>query len=56
MLLVWALDCLERCRIEPTLRVMHQLRERGVQVVSVQEPWTDASGELGELLTAVIHL
>jgi DNA invertase Pin-like site-specific DNA recombinase len=30
VLLVWALDRLERCRIEPTLRVMRQLRERGV--------------------------
>ena len=54
VLLVWALDRLERGGIEPTLRVMRQLRERGVQVVSVQEPWTDASGEMGELLTAVM--
>jgi putative DNA-invertase from lambdoid prophage Rac len=54
VLLVLALDRLERGGIEPTLRVMRQLRERGVQVVSVQEPSTDASGELGELLTAVM--
>ena len=54
VLLVWALDRLERGGIEPTLRVMRQFRERGVQLVSVQEPWTDASGEMGELLTAVM--
>ena len=54
VLLVWALDRLERGGIEPTLRVMRQFRERGVQVVSVQEPWTDAGGEMGELLTAVM--
>jgi DNA invertase Pin-like site-specific DNA recombinase len=54
VLLVWALDRLERGGIEPTLRVMRQLRERRVQVVSVQEPWTDAGGDMQELLTAVI--
>jgi DNA invertase Pin-like site-specific DNA recombinase len=54
VLLVWALDRLERGGIEPTLRVMRQLRERGVQVVSMQEPWTDAGGEMQELLTAIM--
>jgi DNA invertase Pin-like site-specific DNA recombinase len=33
---------------------MRQFRERGAQVVSLQEPWTDASGEMGKLLTAVM--
>jgi len=54
ILLVWALDRLERGGIEPTLRVMRQLRERGIQVVSLQEPWTDAGGEMQELLTAIV--
>jgi len=54
VLLVWALDRLERGGIEPTLRVMRQLRERGVLVVSMQEPWTDAGGEMQELLTAIM--
>jgi putative DNA-invertase from lambdoid prophage Rac len=54
VLFVWALDRLERGGIEPTLRVMRQLRERGVVVVSLQEPWTDASGEMQELLTAIM--
>src|SRR6516225_1396415 len=54
VLLVWALDRLERGGIEPTLRVMRQLRERGVLVVSLQEPWTGAGREMQELLTAVM--
>ncbi len=54
VLLVWALDRLERGGIEPTLRVMRQLRERGVLVISLQEPWTNAGGEMQELLTAIM--
>ncbi len=54
VLLVWALDRLEWGGIEATLRVMRQFRERGVQVVSLQEPWTDAGGEMHELLTAIM--
>lgn len=54
VMLVRALDRLERGGIEPTLRVMRQLRERGVLVVSMQEPWTDAGGEMQERLTAVM--
>ena len=54
VLLVWARDRLERGGIEPTLRVMRQLRERGVLVVSLQEPWTGAGREMQELLTAVM--
>src|SRR6516162_6755005 len=54
VLLVWALDRLERGGIEPTLRVMRQLRERGVLVVSLQEPWTGAGREMQELLTAIM--
>jgi putative DNA-invertase from lambdoid prophage Rac len=54
VLLVWALDRLERGGIEPTLRVMRQLRERGVLVASLQEPWTEAGGEMQELLAAIM--
>lgn len=54
VLLVWALDWLEQGRIEQKLRVMRQFRERGVLVVSKQGPWTDAGGEMQELLTAIM--
>jgi DNA invertase Pin-like site-specific DNA recombinase len=52
--LVWALDRLERAGIEPDLRVMRQLRERGVQMIALQEPWTDAGAEMHELLAAIM--
>jgi DNA invertase Pin-like site-specific DNA recombinase len=54
VLLCWALDRLERGGIEPTLRVMRQFREAGVQIISLQEPWTAAGGEMQELLTAIM--
>jgi len=54
VLLCWALDRLERGGIEPTLRVMRQVRDASVQVISLQEPWTGAGGEMQELLTAII--
>ncbi|HLQ54628.1 MAG TPA: recombinase family protein, partial [Streptosporangiaceae bacterium] len=39
---------------EATLRAMRRFREAGVRVISLQEPWTDVSGETQELLTAVM--
>lgn len=29
-----------------TLEIVHRLSRLGVQVISLQEPWTEASGEL----------
>jgi putative DNA-invertase from lambdoid prophage Rac len=54
VLVVWALDRLERGGIEATLRAMRLFREAGVRVVSLQEPWTDVPGETQQLLTAVM--
>ncbi len=54
VLMVWALDRLSREGIEPTLKVIRQFRERGVQVISKQEPWTDVAGEAAELVTSVM--
>lgn len=54
VLIVWALDRLSREGVEATLALMRRFRERGVTVVSYSEPWTEADGEAGELLTAVI--
>jgi DNA invertase Pin-like site-specific DNA recombinase len=53
VLIVWALDRLSREGIEATLATLRRLRERGVRVVSLQEPWAEASGDAGELLMAV---
>jgi DNA invertase Pin-like site-specific DNA recombinase len=53
VLIVWALDRLSREGIEATFAALRRLRERGVRVVSLQEPWAEASGDAGELLMAV---
>jgi DNA invertase Pin-like site-specific DNA recombinase len=52
VLLVWSLDRLSREGIEQTLATMRQFRERGVQVRSHQEDWTDVPADLQPLLTS----
>jgi len=54
VLLVWALDRLSREGVEATLATLRQFRERGVQVLSLQEPWTEGPPEVQELLTSVL--
>ena len=54
VLLVWALDRVSRQGVEETLRIMRKFRERGVTVLSLQEPWAGATGEAGELLMSVM--
>lgn len=51
--LVWSLDRLSREGPLKILGLIHQLRGWGVPVISYQEPWTEAPGELGDLLYAV---
>ena len=36
-----------------TLEIVHRLGKAGVQVWSLQEPWTEAGGELLDLLLAI---
>ena len=52
--LVWALDRLAREGPLDTLQVVDRFATLGVQVVSHQEPWTEASGELRDLLLAIV--
>ena len=55
VLIVWAADRLSREGIEPLLRIVRTLRERGVSVVSVQEPWLDTTNPaVAELLLAIM--
>jgi DNA invertase Pin-like site-specific DNA recombinase len=54
VLLVWALDRLSREGPEATLAIMRQFHERGVQVLSQQETWTDGPREMQELLVAIV--
>ena len=53
-LLVWALDRLTRGGPLATLQAIDRFRRAGVKVVSVQEPWTETPGELGDLLAALV--
>ncbi len=53
VLLVWALDRLSREGPLATLEIVHRLGRAGVQVVSYQEPWTEAAGELRDLLLSI---
>jgi len=53
VVLVWALDRLTREGPLRTLELVHRLGGMGVQVVSLQESWTEASGELRDLLLAI---
>ncbi|MDA8333301.1 MAG: recombinase family protein [Candidatus Dormibacteraeota bacterium] len=53
VLLVWALDRLSREGPLATLQLVDRLGRAGVQVVSLHEAWTEAGGELRELLLAI---
>jgi putative DNA-invertase from lambdoid prophage Rac len=52
-LLLWALDRLSRQGPLATLEIVDRLGKAGVQVISLQEPWTEAGGELLDLLLAI---
>ena len=51
--LVWALDWLSREGPLAILSLINRLKICGVRVLSYQETWTEAPGELGELLFAI---
>lgn len=53
VLVVWAVDRLCRQGIEELLRLIRELRERNVTLVSHQEPWLNGSDQTTELLAAV---
>jgi DNA invertase Pin-like site-specific DNA recombinase len=52
-LVIWAVDRLCRQGIEELLRLIRELRERNVSLVSHQEPWLNGSDATTELLAAV---
>jgi DNA invertase Pin-like site-specific DNA recombinase len=53
VLVVWAVDRLCRQGIEELLRLIRELRERNVSLVSHQEPWLNGTDATTELLAAV---
>ncbi len=50
---MWLLDRLSRLGPLATLDIVHRLRQWGVRVWSYQESWTEAGGELLDLLLAI---
>ena len=52
-LIVWSLDRLSRQGSLAILELVNKFSRLGVKVLSYQEPWTDAPGQLAELLYAL---
>jgi putative DNA-invertase from lambdoid prophage Rac len=52
ILIVWSLDRITRLGAEDALRLIRQLRERGVTLQSAQEPWLNGSPEIVDVLVA----
>jgi len=53
IVLCWALDRLSRLGATAILDLVNTFRRYNVRVISLQESWTEAPGELGEVLFAI---
>ncbi len=53
IVLVWALDRLTRGGALEILQLVDKLKNRGVRVLSYQEIWTEAPGEIADILYAI---
>jgi len=53
IVLIWALDRLSRLGALSILSLIHKLASYGVRVLSHEESWTEAPGELAEVLFAI---
>ena len=53
IVLIWALDRLSREGPLAILTLINRLKLCGVKVLSYQESWTEAPGEMGEILYAM---
>ena len=51
--LVWALDRLSREGVAAILNLVDRFKRYGVRVVSLQESWTEAPGDMADLLYAI---
>jgi DNA invertase Pin-like site-specific DNA recombinase len=51
--LVWALDRLSREGALAILSLVSRLKQYGVRIISYQEPWTEAPGEIAEILYSI---
>jgi len=53
VVLIWALDRLSREGALAILSLVDKFKRHGVKVISYQESWTEAPGELAEVLYAI---
>lgn len=53
IVLVWALDRLSREGAAAILNLVNTFKAYGVKVISYNEAWTEAPGEIGEILYAI---
>lgn len=53
IVLVWALDRLSREGALAILSLVNRLKQCGVRIISYQEPWTEALGEIAEILYSI---
>jgi len=53
VVLVWALDRLSREGSLAILKLIDRLKQYGVRVISYQESWTEAPGDLADVLYAI---
>lgn len=51
--IVWSLDRLTRGGALQILSLIDKLKKYRVKVISLQEPWTEAPGEIGDILYAI---
>lgn len=54
VVLVWSLDRLTREGPSKILALVKRFKDYNVKIISIQESWTEAPGELGDLLFAII--
>ena len=54
VLLVWALDRLSREGVAATLEIIERLGRYQVNVLSLQESWTEVEGPMQELLLSIV--
>jgi len=52
-IIVWALDRLSREGPLKILTLTHHLKEKGIRLVSVQEPWTESADDFTDVLFSI---
>ncbi len=54
VVICWAIDRLTRQGISEPLQAVHRITDAGGTLISLQEPWVETSGELRDLLLAIV--